>query len=531
MPPISSLDLVASDSWRQRSELSSMADLPPDLDSAMSALDQQFWVSTAKLKDIVARFREELKEGLEKEGGNIPMNLSWVLGLSSGREKGRFLAIDLGGTNLRVCLKDGSGHGPNGKHTLTQTKYTLPATLKTSSADHLWTFITDALATFLSDHNLSDKYTTAPSHRLPLGFTFSYPATQHRIDHGILQRWTKGFDIAGVEGEDVTAQFRSHLAAKNLPVDLVCLVNDTVGAMIASAYNDPQTIAGAIFGTGCNAAYMQSLVREPASVPKLELREDEWEALDREGKQTGQETVKMAINCEYGAFDNALRVLPRTEFDDAVDRESPRPGEQAFEKMSAGLYLGEIFRLVLVGLVRRELLFTQNSKSMSKDGGELGKEAEERGLEKLKKPYTIDTGFLSAIEDDESPQFRQTRDLFNKILHLSPSDPEIEFCRRLAELIAVRGARLCACGIAAICLNEGIQQGHVAADGSVANKHPKFKRRWAEALGEILDWGDGNDGPIRLTSAEDGSGVGVAVIAAMTLERAQRGVRIGMGES
>ena len=109
----------------------------------------------------------------------------------------------------------------------------------------------------------------------------------------------------------------------------------------------------------------------------------------------------------------------------------------------------------------------------------------------------------------------------------------------------MRGARLCACGIAAICLNEGITSGHVAADGSVANKHPKFKRRWAKALGEILDWEEekeeavtggeegkgkgGNSGPIQLTSAEDGSGVGVAVIAAMTLERAQKGLRIGTG--
>ena len=39
-----------------------------------------------------------------------------------------------------------------------------------------------------------------------MGFTFSYPAMQDRIDHGALTTWTKGFDIQGVEGQDVVAQ-------------------------------------------------------------------------------------------------------------------------------------------------------------------------------------------------------------------------------------------------------------------------------------------------------------------------------------
>lgn len=107
---------------------------------------------------------------------------------------------------------------------------------------------------------------------------------------------------------------------------------------------------------------------------------------------------------------------------------------------------------------------------------------------------------------------------------MSPEDPEIEVSRRVAELIAVRGARLCACGVAAICMKKGIKEGHVAADGSVANKHPKFKERWAGALAEILGWEEGRrEDPIVMTSAKDGSGLGAAVIAAMELERRGKG--------
>lgn len=66
----------------------------------------------------------------------------------------------------------------------------------------------------------------------------------------------------------------------------------------------------------------------------------------------------------------------------------------------------------------------------------------------------------------------------------------------------------------------------MAADGSVANKHPQFKKRWARALGEVLGWDEEDrsgereeEAPVRITSAEDGSGVGCAVVAAMEVGR------------
>lgn len=257
--------------------------------------------------------------------------------------------------------------------------------------------------------------------------------------------------------------------------------------MIASTYKDPDTIIGAIFGTGCNAAYMENV----GSVPKIN------------GSGFPPETP-FAINCEYGAFDNAHRVLPRTKYDVEIDRESPKPDEQAFEKMSAGLYLGEIFRLVLVDLYERGLVFK---------GHDLHKLKEER--------YSLDTGFLSCLENDV---LEARIERFKTELGFEPTAEEVELARLLAEVIAIRGARLCACGIAAICRRKGMRSGHVAADGSVANKHPKFKARWKEALGEVLGWAeDRSSDPITLTSAEDGSGIGAAIITAMTMS--SRGCR------
>lgn len=431
------------------------------------------------------------------------MYTTWVLGFPTGKEQGSFLTVDLGGTNLRVCWITLNGKTKSTEHDIVveQDQYKMSSEIKTGDASDLWTFIADSLKKFLKDQKLE----ATADQPLPLGFTFSYPAIQEYIDQGVLQTWTKGFEISNVEGNDVGAQLREAMADQKLPIELIGVINDTTGAMIASAYNDPETIIGAIFGTGCNAAYMDKI----SNIPKLKGN-DQIKELEAD--------TPMAINCEYGAFDNARNVLPVTKYDKAIDEESPKPGEQAFEKMSAGLYLGEIFRLIVRDLHERGLVI---------NGKDIGK---------LKEPYSIDTALLSSIEDDRSSKLSKTGKTLQEQFGIELSEDELQFCQLIAHLIAIRGARLCACGIAALARMTNTKEGHVAADGSVANKHPRFKKRWGQALGEILDWSDEDirkaideDGaPIIITSAEDGSGVGAAVIAAMTLERWQKGKSAGI---
>lgn len=114
-----------------------------------------------------------------------------------------------------------------------------------------------------------------------------------------------------------------------------------------------------------------------------------------------------------------------------------------------------------------------------------------------------------------------------KELNINCTKPELELIRRLAELIGTRSARLSSCGVAAICKKKGWTSAHVGADGSVYSKYPHFKARGAEALREILDWpGKSNDSdpdPVEILPSEDGSGVGAALIAALTLKRVQDG--------
>ncbi|KAK5743851.1 hexokinase [Elasticomyces elasticus] len=481
---------------RQPSRKGSMADIPKDLLQEIKRLEDLFTVGTAKLKAITSHFQSELAKGLSKEGGSIPMNPTWCMGFPTGHETGTFLALDMGGTNLRVC--EINLPEEKGEFDIIQSKYRMPEELKTGTADELWGYIADCLQQFIEYHHEGEKLD-----KLPLGFTFSYPATQDFIDHGVLQRWTKGFDIDGVEGKDVVPPFEAALEERGVPIKLTALINDTTGTLIASAYTDSEMRIGCIFGTGCNAAYMEHC----GDIPKLEHMK-----LDP--------NQEIAINCEWGAFDNEHKILPRTQFDIIIDKDSPRPGQQSFEKMVAGLYLGELFRLVLLDLheVAHVKIF------------------EGQDVSSLKKPYSLDASFLSDIENDPFENLSETHDRFEKALGIKCTKPELELIRRLAELIGTRSARLSACGVAAICLKKNYKTCHVGADGSVFNKYPHFKARGAQALKEILDWDKGRDGkalgkghdPVEILPAEDGSGVGAALIAALTLKRVQEGKIMGI---
>lgn len=465
------------------------SNVPDELLEEIHKYEDILTLPTEKLQEITAHFITELDKGLSKAGGNIPMIPGWVLDFPTGQETGDYLAIDLGGTNLRVVLVKLLG---DHKFDTTQSKFALPKNLRTGSADELWGFIAQCLQKFVAEF-----YPDGVSAPLPLGFTFSYPASQDKITEGVLQRWTKGFDIEGVEGKDVVPMLQKAIQELNVPVEVVALINDTTGTLVASMYTDAETKMGLIFGTGVNGAYYDAC----GDIPKLE---------GRLAADTSDDTP-MAINCEYGSFDNEHKVLPRTRFDITIDNESPRPGQQAFEKMISGYYLGEVLRLILLELAEEKGLIFKG-----------------QDLTKLKEAYVMDASYPSRVEQDPFENLSDVQDLFQENLNIETTSPERKIIRRLAELIGERSARLSVCGIAAICKKRGYKTAHCAADGSVYEKYPGFKERAAKGLRDIFGWADDEEDPIVIVPAEDGSGVGAAVIAALTERRLKDGLSVGV---
>ncbi|KAG6887300.1 hypothetical protein C0995_016304 [Termitomyces sp. Mi166 len=467
-----------------------------------------FTLTPQRMRMIVEAFKETLELGLEKPKQVVPMIPTYVFGFPTGKEAGDYLAVDLGGTNLRVCLVSVQGEG---KFEITQTKYRLTEEQKHDDGQNLFDFCAECLKTFV-DTNLAEEeggLNLKPGETLPLGFTvssrsfkgdltptevihagqFSYPCTQEKIDHGVLIRWTKGFGAPNTEGRDVAEMFRKSLAKYELPVTMTALINDTTGTLIASHYVNPKTKIACIFGTGCNAAYMEHV----KDIPKI--------------KDLGIDgSAEMAINCEWGAFDSFEHEhLPRTKYDVIVDESSNKPGEQAFEKLISGRYLGEIMRLVICELIDEGVLF-------------LG-----QNTYKLESPYVFETAFLSLMESDPTDELLMIIGIFSHFFAVETTLAERQFFRALAMLIGRRAARLSACGIAAIVSKMGyLDEGClVGADGSLYNKYPGFADRIHEGLVDIF--GEKGRG-IVTCHAEDGSGVGSAIIAAMTKARKESGL-------
>ena len=118
---------------------------------------------------------------------------SYVVKRPTGLESGSFLALDLGGSNFRVCEVFLEG---NGVARSKQRKYTVSDDLKTGSGTKLFDFFADCVASFLEE--IGD-----PKKERKLGFTFSFPVKQSSINKGYLMTWTKGFTASNVEGVDV----------------------------------------------------------------------------------------------------------------------------------------------------------------------------------------------------------------------------------------------------------------------------------------------------------------------------------------
>lgn len=414
---------------------------------------------------------------------------AFVFGWPTGDEVGSYLALDLGGTNLRVCHVELKGKG---QFEVTQTKFRLTDEQKQIEGQELFDFCAECLHTFIKDHFGSgdEGEEVILEEDIALGFTFSYPMEQDAIDHGKLVRWTKGFGNPNTEGNDCAAMFRKSLETNKVPIKMTAIINDTTGTLIASNYVKQNTKIACIFGTGCNAAYMEKI----KNVPKLK----DWKLPEDED---------MAINCEYGAFDSFEHkhmAEIRTKYDEDIDMRSNKPHEQSYEKMIAGLYLGEIFRLVLCDLIDEGVLF-------------LG-----QNTYKLEKPNVFDTAFLSLIEADPTEEVLTCAGLFSHFFGVDTTLEERQFFKKLAVLIDTRAARLSACGIAALvnktgCLDEGCG---VGCDGSLYTHLPHFRDRLQQALVDIF--GEKGKG-IVTHKAEDGSGVGAAIIAAMTLKRKEEG--------
>ena len=141
---------------------------------------------------------------------------TFVTGRPTGQETGKYLALDLGGTYLRVC--EVSLHG-NRDFAIHQQKYKVPGPLKLGEMIHLCDFIAECVNKFLNEHG----HDVDPNAPLQLGFTFSFPVLQTAINRGVLKQWTKGFSCKNAVDEDVVVMLQEAFSRNKVPVNIAAV--------------------------------------------------------------------------------------------------------------------------------------------------------------------------------------------------------------------------------------------------------------------------------------------------------------------
>ncbi|MFS7950386.1 putative hexokinase [Helianthus anomalus] len=108
----------------------------------------------------------------------------------------------------------------------------------------------------------------------------------------------------------------------------------------------------------------------------------------------------MVINMEWGNFRSSH--LPLTEYDNTLDAESLNPGEQIFEKMISGMYLGELVRRVLCRMADEAALFGDTLPP------------------KLKTQFILRTPEMSAMHHDTSSDLKLVGNILQDVLEVNP---------------------------------------------------------------------------------------------------------------
>ncbi|KAM3442887.1 hypothetical protein NHJ13734_002125 [Beauveria thailandica] len=486
----------------------------------------QFDFSDADINSHVAEFIKQMNTGLQQDGTSLSQIPTYVTAVPNGTEKGLYLAVDLGGTNFRVCSIMLNG---DTTFNLTYNKVAIPKKLMVANtARELFAFLAKQIELFLREHHAEHfeshvrrRHTASTpmgyrdEHIFRLGFTFSFPVQQLGINKGKLIRWTKGFDIPDAIGKDVCALLQDEIDRLRLPVKVAALVNDTVGTLMARSYTSVgkhQSILGAIFGTGTNGAYMEktSNIKKPIT------------------GDYDTSTGEMVVNTEWGSFDNQLNVLPNTPWDKKLDKESVNKGFQMFEKRVSGMFLGEIVRLAIVDMLQKKStgLFQDNNSSFNDHVTTTSIDPKST----LFTQWGLDSAVMSVAASDNTPELSTLRQELEKTLGIySASLEDAQAFKAIANAVARRAARLSAVAIGAIAIQSGklddpeCELVDIGVDGSLVEHYPFFRDMIHEALRVMDGIGPKGAEKIRIGIAKDGSGVGAALIALVAASREQPG--------
>lgn len=354
------------------------------------------------VRDAV-KMAEEMKRGLAGEPSSLPMIPTYLS--DSGRipQKTPVAVIDAGGTNFRCALLR---FGDEGAELLSLKKWKMPGIGKAATWEEFIRFTADAVEPLLDQ---TDK----------IGFCFSYSADITPEIDGRVHRIDKEVVIQGCEGQLVGASLVAELERRGRKGVKVAILNDTVavllGGLAKGVAQETSCTVGQVSGTGTNTCCALPVDR----ISKL--------GLSGEGR--------MIVNLESGMYDG----IPQGDFDRELDAESNNPGSKHFEKLTAGVYLGELCRRMLRAAAEEGLLAPETA-------------------EKARSLGWIDSAVVDAWSCGE------------KLEEIACCPEDAEFVRTVCTALFNRSARCMCTNLAAIVLLSGEETASVCAEGSLVQK-------------------------------------------------------------
>ncbi|KAF5242240.1 hypothetical protein FAUST_3433 [Fusarium austroamericanum] len=373
-------------------------------------------ISQDGLQQLSRNLRKQLLQRLEAD--MECMLPSYSHQLPRGTEVGRFVALDVGGSTLRVALVELCGRMSNiGEESkiASMRNFRITPDIKALEGMAFFDWMAEKILETLSEELEQDGRSDGP---LPMSMAWSFPIEQTSLAGGKLQGMGKGFCACdGLLGRDLGDIVRTACLNRGLNVELRAIVNDSSACLLSESYNHPTTRFGLILGTGVNlAAYL------PVSAigrVKFGQRPPQW----------FEKATHVIINSEISMM--GRDILPLTRWDRQLLANHARPEFQPLEHMVSGMYLGEICRLALVEAIETTGAF----------GGVVPAS--------LQKPYSFSTETLSIIEKDTTSGLEEACKQFSSChpAKHAPTTADMELLKQLAGFISKRSSALVATGV------------------------------------------------------------------------------------
>ena len=225
------------------------------------------------------------------------------------------------------------------------------------------------------------------------------------------------------------------------------------------------------------------------------------------GRTKLEHATHVLTNTELSMY--GKNIFPTTRWDEYLNDHHILPDYQPFEYLTAGGYMGEIVRLIIVEAVRTTGIFAGVLPSS------------------LATPYVLDTRTLALIETDSSPGLADAIELLrhNPPSAHKPTFADASFVQQTIRCVSSRSIAYFSTGIHALAsllqeleikagFRDEMDYISLGCDGSVINKYPGYMDRAQEILDQMIS-----------SSSEDGGGGGKRVI----LEKTKNSAVLGAG--